>query len=111
MYTPRLIGKIEMNIFVPLALFSIQQTDLTSFSEDGRLWMEEVLYGYVTNPNPNRNPNSNLNQINNKNPKRNNFSSLRSGSRRKSESRYAGYNFRKSLGRFAGWKIVHICTA
>jgi hypothetical protein len=38
--------------------------------------MEEVLNGYVTNPNPtltltpNLNPNSNPNRINNKNPKR-----------------------------------------
>ena len=50
-----------------LALVSIYQTDLTSFSK-----MEEVLNGYVTNPNPsptltpNRNPNSNPNQINKK---------------------------------------------
>jgi hypothetical protein len=41
--------------------------------------MEEVLNGYVTNPNPtptltpNRNLNSNPNQINKKNPERNNF--------------------------------------
>jgi hypothetical protein len=43
--------------------------------------MEEVLNGYVTNPNPtptltpnrNRNPNSNPNQINKKIQKRNNF--------------------------------------
>ena len=34
-----------------LALFSIQQTDLTSFRED-----EEVLNGYVTNPNPTLTP-------------------------------------------------------
>ena len=52
-----------------LALVSIYQTDVTSFSK-----MEEVLNGYVTNPNPtptltpnpNRNPNSNPNQINEK---------------------------------------------
>jgi hypothetical protein len=52
-----------------LALVSIYQTDVTSFSK-----MEEVLNGYVTNPNPtptltpnpNRNPNSNPNQINKK---------------------------------------------
>ena len=51
------------------SLVSIYQTDVTSFSE-----MEEVLNGYVTNPNPtptltpnpNRNPNSNPNQINKK---------------------------------------------
>jgi hypothetical protein len=58
--------------------------------------MEEVLNGYVTNPNPtltlttnhnsNPNPNPNPNRINKKNPKRN--------------------DFRKSIGRFAGWKIV-----
>jgi hypothetical protein len=66
-----------------LALFSIQQTDLT----------EEVLInGYVTNTNPtptltpNCNPNLNRNRNNKKNPKRN--------------------DFRKSIGRFAGWKIV-----
>ena len=43
--------------------------------------MEEMLNGYVTNPNPtptltpnpNRNPNSNPNAINKKNPKGNNF--------------------------------------
>ena len=51
--------------FQRLALFSIQQTDLTSFSED-------VLNGYVTNPNPtptltpNPNRNSNFNRINEK---------------------------------------------
>ena len=52
-----------------LALVFIYQTDVTSFSK-----MEEVLNGYVTNPNPtptltpnpNRNPNSNPNQINKK---------------------------------------------
>ena len=52
-----------------LALVSICEIDVTSFSE-----MEGVLNGYVTNPNrtptlppnPNRNPNSNLNQINEK---------------------------------------------
>jgi hypothetical protein len=50
-----------------LALVSICEIDVTSFSEDGR-----VLNGYVTNPNPsltltpNRNPNSNPNQINEK---------------------------------------------
>jgi hypothetical protein len=52
-----------------LALVSIYQTDVTSFSK-----MEEVLNGYVTNPNPtptltpnpNRNLNSNPNQINKK---------------------------------------------
>ena len=48
---------------VRLALFSIQQIDLKSFLED-------VLNGYVINPNPtptltpNPNRNSNLNQIN-----------------------------------------------
>jgi hypothetical protein len=39
-----------------------------------------------SNPNPNPNPNPNHNRINKKNPKRN--------------------DFRKSIGRFAGWKIV-----
>ena len=50
-----------------LALVSIYQTDVTSFSK-----MEEVLNGYVTNPNPtpnpNRNPNSNPNPNPNPNP-------------------------------------------
>ena len=52
---------------VGLALVSICEIDVTSFSK-----MEEVLNGYVTNPNPtptltpNRNPNSNPNQINKK---------------------------------------------
>jgi hypothetical protein len=49
------------------ALVSIYQTEVTSFSE-------EVLHGYVNNPNPNFtltpnpncNPNSNPNQINKK---------------------------------------------
>ena len=50
-----------------LALVSICEIDVTSFSEDGR-----VLNGYVTNPNPtptltpNHNTNSNPNQINEK---------------------------------------------
>ena len=52
-----------------LALVSICEIDVTSFSEDGR-----GVNGYVTNPNPtptltpnpNRNPNSNPNQINEK---------------------------------------------
>jgi hypothetical protein len=69
---------IVFPLAIQLALFPIQQTDRTSFLEDGRVkWLT---------PYPNRNPNCNLNQINNKNPKRN--------------------NFRKSLGRFAGWEIV-----
>jgi hypothetical protein len=69
---------IVFPLAIRLALFPIQQTDRTSFLEDGRVkWLT---------PYPNRNPNCNLNQINNKNPKRN--------------------NFRKSLGRFAGWEIV-----
>jgi hypothetical protein len=46
-----------------LALVSICEIDVTSFSEDGR-----VLNGYVTNPNPTPTltPNSNPNQINEK---------------------------------------------
>ena len=56
-----------------LALFSIQQTDMTSFSEEGR---GVTTNGYVTNPNPtptltptltpNPNRNSNPNRINRK---------------------------------------------
>ena len=60
------------------ALVSIYQTDMTSFSEDGRGVLTPLKNGYVTinpnptlTPNPNRSPNSN--QINKKNPKRNNF--------------------------------------
>ena len=53
-----------------LALVSICEIDVTSFSEDAR-----VLNGYVTNPTPtltpNRNPNSNPNQINERNNFRN----------------------------------------
>jgi hypothetical protein len=53
--------------FPGLALVSICEIDVTSFSEDG-----EVLNCYVTNPNPtptltpnpNHSPNSNPNQIN-----------------------------------------------
>jgi hypothetical protein len=50
-----------------VALVSICEIDVTSFSEDVR-----DVNGYVTNPNPtptltpNRNPNSNPNQINEK---------------------------------------------
>ena len=51
--------------FLRLVLVSIYQTDVTSFSK-----MEEVLNGYVTNPNPTPtltpNRNSNPNQINKK---------------------------------------------
>jgi hypothetical protein len=63
-----------------LALFSIQQTDLTSFSEGRRgvKWLCNKPYPY-----PNRNPNSNPNRI----------------SKKKND-------FRKSIGQFAGWKKV-----
>jgi hypothetical protein len=47
-----------------LAQFFIQQTDLTTFSEDGR----GVKWLYVTNPNPHRNPNPN--RINKKSKKK-----------------------------------------
>jgi hypothetical protein len=51
-----------------LALFSIQQTDLTSFSADGRgvKWLCNKPKPYPYS-NPNHNPNSNPNQINKKN--------------------------------------------
>jgi hypothetical protein len=60
--------------------------------------MEEVLNGYVTNPNPtltltpnpNCNPNPNPNQINKKIQRE---------------------DFKKSIGQFAGWKIVLTATS
>ena len=53
----------------PLALFSIQQTDLTSFSEDrsGVKWLCNKPYPYSNpNRNSNPNPNPNPNRINKK---------------------------------------------
>ena len=43
-------------LFIWLALFSIQQTDLTSFSQDRR-GVKWLCINLLTNPNPNSNPN------------------------------------------------------